>query len=86
MSAENVQVVVKVFDTFCRRTWESGEWIVNYHPDVAYHPREDEPDTRPFVGRDTWAQIVGGFMDAFDEITFDIEDTSTAVTGRSFRP
>jgi ketosteroid isomerase-like protein len=78
VSAENVQLVVEMFDTFCRRTWESGEWITHYHPQLVYHPREDEPDTRPFVGRDRWEQIVGGFMDAFAEITFDIEDSRDA--------
>jgi ketosteroid isomerase-like protein len=78
MSKENVQLVVQIFDTFSRKTWEAGEWIERYHPQLDYHPREDEPDTRPFVGRETWAQIVGSFMDAFAEITFDIEDTYDA--------
>jgi hypothetical protein len=78
MSAENVDLVVQIFDTFSRSKWESGEWIERYHPQLDYHPREDEPDTQPFVGRETWAQIVGGFMDAFAEITFDIVDTYDA--------
>src|SRR4051812_27553701 len=75
MSVENVELVADNFASFCRRTWESGEWIARYHPEVVYHPREDEPDTEPFVGRDTWAQIVGNFMDAFAEITFDVDET-----------
>jgi len=78
VSAETVQIVADVFGTFCRRTWESGEWIKSYHPRLVYHPREDEPDTQPFVGRDRWEEIVGGFMEAFAEITFDIEDTHDA--------
>jgi hypothetical protein len=78
MSAENVELVVRIFDTFSRSTWEAGEWIERYHPQLDYHPREDEPDTKPFVGRETWAEIVGGFMEAFAEITFDIEDTRDA--------
>ena len=78
MSSENVQLVAGIFETFSRSTWEAGDWIERYHPELDYHPREDEPDTRPFVGRDTWAQIVGGFMDAFAEITFDVEDTYDA--------
>ena len=78
MSAENVEVVRECFATFCRATWESGEWIARYDPHVVYHPREDEPDTRPCVGRDAWARIVDGFMDAFAEITFDIEDARDA--------
>jgi len=78
MSAENMQLVVEIFDTFSRSTWETGDWIQRFHPQLVYHPREDEPDTQSFVGRDTWEQIVGGFMDAFDEITFDVEDTYDA--------
>ena len=78
MSEENVKLVADAFDTFCRKTWESGEWLRNFHAELVYHPREDEPDTEPFVGRDRWEQIVGGFMDAFGEITFDIEDTFDA--------
>src|SRR4051794_32656215 len=74
MSAENVELVAEGCASFCRRTWESGEWIARFHPDMAYHPREDEPDTQPFVGRDTWSRIVAGFMDAFAEVTFDIEE------------
>lgn len=78
MSAENVQFVVETFDTFSRSIWGSGEWIERYHPQLVYHPREDEPDTQPFVGRETWVEIVGGFMNAFAEITFEIEDTYDA--------
>jgi ketosteroid isomerase-like protein len=78
MSAENVQLVVQMFDTFSRTSWETGEWIERYHPQLVYHPREDEPDTQPFVGRDTWVEMVGGFMNAFADYTFDIEDTYDA--------
>ena len=75
MSEENVEVVRRIFETFCRDTWESGEWIERYDPDVVYQPREDEPDTKPFTGRDAWGEIVAGFMDAFAEITFDVVET-----------
>jgi ketosteroid isomerase-like protein len=78
VSDENVKLVAGTFDTFCRSAWESGEWLQNYHPELVYHPREDEPDTEPFEGRDRWERIVGAFMDAFDEITFDIEETFDA--------
>jgi ketosteroid isomerase-like protein len=75
MSTENVEAVSEMFGTFCRATWESGEWLSRYDQEVVYHPREDEPDTRECVGREAWAGIVAGFMDAFSEITFDVEDT-----------
>jgi ketosteroid isomerase-like protein len=75
MSAENVQLIAQTFSTFSRQTWESGEWLAQFDPEVSYHPREDEPDTQPFTGRDTWEKIIAGFMAAFAEITFDVEDT-----------
>ncbi|HWW90446.1 MAG TPA: nuclear transport factor 2 family protein [Solirubrobacteraceae bacterium] len=75
MSAENVEAVSQMFETFCRATWESGEWLSGYDRGVVYHPREDELDTRECVGREAWARIVAGFMDAFSEITFDVDDT-----------
>ena len=50
----------------------------DFHPELVYLPREDEPDTHPFVGRDRWEQSVGGFMEAFAEITFGIEDSYDA--------
>jgi ketosteroid isomerase-like protein len=78
MSGENVQIVCEIFDTFSRETWEAGDWIERYHPQLVYHPREDEPDTEPFVGRETWEQIVGSFMHAFADITFEIEETTDA--------
>ena len=78
MSDENVQFAAEGLDTFSRRTWQTGEWIERFHPQLVYHPREDEPDTQPFVGRETLEQIVGGFMNAFAEITFEVEDTYDA--------
>jgi ketosteroid isomerase-like protein len=78
MSAENVRAASEIFETACRATWDSGEWITRYDPDVVYHPREDEPDTRECVGLEAWARIVAGFWDAFSEITFDVEDTHDA--------
>ena len=78
MSAENARLVTGIFENFRRETWESGDWIAGFDPDVVYHPREDEPDTQPFVGRDRWVQIVGGFMDAFAEITFTVEEAHDA--------
>jgi ketosteroid isomerase-like protein len=73
-----VELVRAIFETFRRDTWESGEWLARYDPDVVYHPREDEPDTKPCVGREAWGQIVDGFMEAFAEITFDVEETFDA--------
>jgi ketosteroid isomerase-like protein len=78
MSHENVELARSILDTFCRESWESRQWIDRYHPDLVYYPREDEPDTRPCIGRGAWERIVSGFMDAFAEITFDVQETVDA--------
>lgn len=78
MSPENVEFVAELYRTLSRATWESGEWIARFHPELVYHPRKDEPDTEPFVGRETWARIVAGFWDAFAMITFTVEETIDA--------
>jgi ketosteroid isomerase-like protein len=78
MSQQNVELAAGIFETFSRESWASREWIEKYHPDLRYFPREDEPDTRPCIGREAWERIVGGFMDAFAEITFDVEEAIDA--------
>jgi ketosteroid isomerase-like protein len=78
MSQENVALTRQIYENFNREFWETGEWLDRFHPDLIYYPREDEPDTKPFIGRDTWEKIVGGFMEAFAEITFDVEETVDA--------
>ncbi len=72
MSQQNVELVRAMFQGFSRKAWESGEWMAGWDPGLVYHPREDEPDTGPCVDREGWAEILGGFMDAFAEITFDV--------------
>jgi len=42
------------------------------HPELVYHPRADEPDPSPHVGRDAYERLVYGFVDSFSEITFDV--------------
>ena len=42
------------------------------HPELVYHPRADEPDPSPHVGRDAYERLVYGFVDSFSEVTFDV--------------
>jgi ketosteroid isomerase-like protein len=41
-------------------------------PEIVYHPRADEPDPSPHVGRDAWEQLASGFADAFSEVTYEV--------------
>jgi ketosteroid isomerase-like protein len=69
MSQENVDVV---------RTWfealkATGELDLSlFHPELVYHPRADEPDPSPHVGRDAYERLIRGFVESFSEVTFDV--------------
>jgi ketosteroid isomerase-like protein len=43
-----------------------------FDPDIVYHPRADEPDPSPHVGRDAYERLVRGFVESFSEISFEI--------------
>ena len=44
----------------------------HFHPELVYHPRADEPDTSPHVGRDVYERLVHGFVDSFSEVTVEV--------------
>jgi ketosteroid isomerase-like protein len=37
-----------------------------------YHPRADEPDPSPHVGRDAYERLIHGFVESFSEVTFEV--------------
>ena len=41
-------------------------------PEMVYHPRADEPDPSPHVGRDAHERLAYGFFDSFSEVTFEV--------------
>jgi ketosteroid isomerase-like protein len=43
-----------------------------FHPEIVYHPRADEPDPSPHVGRDAYVRLTSGFVDSFSESTFEV--------------
>jgi ketosteroid isomerase-like protein len=70
MSQENVENARAAFEA-----WNAGELqdvLSHFHPELVYHPRADEPDPSPHVGRDAYERLVYGFVDSFSEVTFEV--------------
>src|SRR5437763_12553104 len=71
MSQANAEVVRALFEA-----WSAGEeldaYFSRFHPQLVYHPRADEPDPSPHVGRDAYERLVLGFVESFSEVTFDV--------------
>ena len=70
MSQENVEITRAAF-----AAWNAGDMdavFALYHPEVVYHPRADEPDPSPHVGRDAVEQLTYGFLDSFSKVTFEV--------------
>jgi ketosteroid isomerase-like protein len=41
-------------------------------PEIVYHPRADEPDPSPHVGRDAWERLTYGYVESFSKVTFEV--------------
>ena len=70
MSQENVELVRAITEA-----WNAGEWedlVSRFHPEIVYHPRADEPDPSPHVGRDAYERLAHGFVESFSEVTFEV--------------
>lgn len=70
MSQENAESARAAFEA-----WNAGDVnavFAYFHPEVVYHPRADEPDPSPLVGRDAYEQLVQGFVDSFSKVTFEV--------------
>ncbi|HEX3277447.1 MAG TPA: nuclear transport factor 2 family protein [Thermoleophilaceae bacterium] len=70
MSQENVEVVRAAF-----AAWNAGELLdvlSRFDPQIVYHPRADEPDPSPHIGKDAYERLVYGFVDSFSEVTFEV--------------
>ena len=56
MSQENVEIMRAAFEA-----WNAGDMealFAHFHPELVYHPRADEPDPSPHVGRDAYERLV----------------------------
>ena len=69
MSQENVEVVRALFEAWNAGDRDMDAVFAHFHPELVYHPRADEPDPSPHVGRDVYERLVRGFVDSFSEVT-----------------
>src|SRR6476661_8651091 len=70
MSQENVEIVRAAFTR-----WNAGDLeavFAHFHPELVYHPRADEPDPSPHVGRDAYERLINAFVESFSEVTFEV--------------
>ncbi len=74
MSQENVENARAAFAAWNARPGEPDLAAVfaHFHPELVYHPRADEPDPSPHVGRDAYERLVRGFLDSFSEVTIEV--------------
>src|SRR2546426_4532030 len=72
MSQENVEIVRGGFAAWSAGTPDLDVHLSRFHPQLVYHPRADEPDPSPQIGRDAYAQLIRGFVDSFSEITIEV--------------
>ena len=61
MSQENVELMRAWFDAW-NATGDLDLSAVD--PGLIYHPRADEPDPSPHVGRDAYEQLARGFIES----------------------
>ena len=76
MSQENVEIVRAAF-----AAWNAGDLdavFAHFHPELVYHPRADEPDPSPHVGRNAYERLINGFVDSFSEVTFEVLELTDA--------
>ena len=68
MSQQNVELVRSGFEAL-----NAGKPDLSiFDPAIVYHPRADEPDPSAHVGRDAYERLLGGFLESFRDIRFDV--------------
>src|SRR5947208_16180966 len=72
MSQENVEIARAAFAAWNAGDRDMDAVFAHFHPELVYHPRADEPDPSPHVGRDAYERLVYGFLDSFSEVTFEV--------------
>jgi len=70
MSKQNLEIVRAGFEAI-----NAGEPDFSvYHPALVYHPRADEPDPSPHIGREAFERLALGFLEALQNVEFDVEE------------
>jgi ketosteroid isomerase-like protein len=70
MSQKNVEIVRASFEAL-----NAGEPDFSiYHSALIYHPRADEPDPSPHVGREAFERLALGFLESFPGLEFSVEE------------
>jgi len=70
MSRENVEIIRRFAACMNRR--DVSQLLELCDRNVVYHPRADEPDPSPHIGRDAYERLVRGFVESFSETSFEI--------------
>jgi ketosteroid isomerase-like protein len=72
MSQENVEIVRANLGAWRDGTPDMDVYLSHFHPQLVYHPRADEPDPSPHIGRDAYAGLLQGFVDSFSEVRMEV--------------
>jgi hypothetical protein len=64
----------------CHVHSSGGARFALFHPNLVYHPRADEPDPSPHVGRDAYERLIRGFVESFVEVTFEVQELIDGTT------
>ena len=72
MSQGNVEIVRAGLEAWKGGVPDMETHLSGFHPQLVYHPRADEPDPSPHVGRDTYERLVHGFVESFSEVTLEL--------------
>jgi ketosteroid isomerase-like protein len=68
MSQKNVEVMRAAFEAWNIGTPDLDAHLSRFHPELVYHPRDDEPDPSPHIGRDAYEQLLRGFVYSFSDL------------------
>jgi len=76
MSQENVEIGRAAIAAWNDRPGDPdlAALFTLFHPELVYHPRADEPDPSPHVGRDAYERLARGFAESFSEVTFEVQE------------
>src|SRR2546423_7895380 len=74
MSQENVEIARAAFAAWNAGDRDMDAVFAHFHPALVYHPRADEPDPSPHIGREAFEGLALGFLEAFRNPEFDVEE------------